>query len=509
MTGSTDGPLAAVDLGSNSFHLVVARSDGGVLRIVDRLKERVALAEGLDERRVLDDESQERGIACLERFGERLVGIPADRVRAAGTNTLRAARNADAFLSRAREALGHEIEVISGAEEARLVYRGVAYTDQPDDGRRLVVDIGGGSTECVVGDGAEVLRADSLRMGCVTFTRGFFPGGKIDEDRMRAARFAASVELEPLLGPIADLGFAEALGSSGTNKEIAAILEAMGEGDGTITPSGLEALDAAVIDAKDIDDLDLPGLSDSRRPVLVGGLAILEAVFEAFRIDVMRPSEGALREGLLQDVLGRSRGEDLRARTVAQLEDRFAIDRAQAERVEATVADFLDQVGEAWGLSDPRIHRAVRWAARLHEVGLAFRHPGYHKHGAYVLENTDLPGFSREEQTLLAGLVRAHRRKFRYEPLEELGGDLGEQAVRVAALLRLAVRVHRSRGAADLERPRLEIADPKGKKAKEKGRGTLVARFSDGTLRERDLLRLDLDAERDRLGRGDVRLEVA
>jgi exopolyphosphatase/guanosine-5'-triphosphate,3'-diphosphate pyrophosphatase len=505
-----DGPLAAVDLGSNSFHLVMARSEGGTLRIVDRLKERVALAEGLDERRMLDDASQERGLACLRRFGERLAGTPAERVRAAGTNTLRAARNADRFLAKARKALGYEIEVISGTEEARLVYQGVARTEQPGEGRRLVVDIGGGSTECVVGEGFQVVRADSLRMGCVTFTKGFFPGGGIDADRLGAARFAASVELEPLLGPIAELGYREAMGSSGTNKEIAGILEAMGVGHGTITRKGLDALADACIDAKEIDDLDLPGLSSSRRPVLIGGLAILMAVFEAFRIDEMRPSEGALREGLLFDLLGRAQGEDLREQSVDALARRYGVDETQAARVRETTLAFLEQVADAWEIGDRRVRQALGWAARLHEVGLAFRHSGYHKHGAYVVEASDLPGFTREEQTLLAGLVRAHRRKFRHEPLEELGGALGEQAVRAATLLRLAVRVHRSRGARDLPRPTLEVRPPEGKKAKkELPRGTLVVRFPPGTLDEHPLLRTDLGAERERLERGGVALEVA
>lgn len=492
-----DAPLAAVDLGSNSFHLVVGKPDGHALRILDKLKERVALAEGLDERRELDEASQERALACLARFGDRIRGLPGERVRAAGTNTLRAARNAEGFLRRAREALGHPVEVISGAEEARLIYQGVAHTEQPRRDRRLVVDIGGGSTECVVGRGFEVLRADSLRMGCVTFSRGFFPDGRIDADRLRAARFAAGLELEPLIGPFADLGHEEVLGSSGTNREVGEILRASGYTGGEITREALLELEADVLKADSFDDLDLPGLSESRRPVLVGGLAILRATFDALGLERMRPTDGALREGLLYELLGRTRGRDLREDTVARLQERFSVGLAQANRVAETLEAFIDDVTDDWELDDPRLRRAGRWAAQLHEIGLAIRHSGYHKHGAYLLENTDLPGFTRGEQRLVAALVLAHRRRFRTEPLEAVGGGLGKRAVRLAALLRIAVRVHRARGATQVPRPTLSARKKR-----------LVATFPPGTLDAHPMLRLDLEAEQERAEKADLELDV-
>jgi exopolyphosphatase/guanosine-5'-triphosphate,3'-diphosphate pyrophosphatase len=493
--GFADGPLAAVDLGSNSFHLVVGEVVGGKVRIVDRLKERVALAEGLDDRRQLDEDSQARAISCLARFGERLVDIPPDRLRAAGTNTLRAASNAGDFLARANEALGHEIDIIEGPEEARLVYLGVARTQAPGERRRLVVDIGGGSTECVVGEGFEVLRADSLRMGCVTFTKGFFPGGKLNRDRFDAARFAASVELEPIVQRFAQLEWRQAIGSSGTILAVSEMLAAAGHTDGSITPKGIAKLRDDILEFRKIDEISLPALAESRRPVIAAGLAILLAVVEQLGVETMETSEGALREGLLYDMLGRTRGEDPRDQTVAQLQHRFAVDKPHAAAVEETFIRLFDQVAADWDIDERRLRRAGEWASRVHEIGLTIRHGGYHKHGAYLIEHTDLPGFARLDQLLVAKLVLNHRRKFRHEELEALGKKLGPQAVRVSVLLRLAALLNRSRSATI---PEVEATAPKKRK--------LELGIANEWLESHPLLEYDLEEEQARLERGSFKL---
>lgn len=465
----TDDPtmVAAVDLGSNSFHMVVARVSGEQLRFVDRLRERVALAEGLDATRELTPEARERALACLVRFGQRLRDFPQGTVRAVGTNTLRQVRDGEELLSRASESLGHPIEVISGREEARLIYLGVAHDVAWQSGHRLVVDIGGGSTEVIIGERYEPVVADSLYMGCVTFSRRFFPDGAITRDAMRQAEISARLELQPIERRYRDLGWRRCLGASGTITAIDEILRATGWSQQGITQQGLRKLRKAVLAAGHTSRLSLPGMPPDRAQVLVGGLAVLTAIFDSLGIDEMTAAHAALREGLLHDLLGRLRHEDVRDATVQRLVTHYEVHVEQAARVQATAVALLDQVAADWGLEGDETRHFLGWAAQLHEIGLSIAWSGYHKHGSYLLEHADMPGFSREDQALLATLVLSHRRKLQRDRLSALPPRLARPALRMSVLLRLAVLLNRARTSrplpplvAQARRDRLDVAFP-------------------------------------------------
>ncbi|MEX1366955.1 MAG: exopolyphosphatase [Nannocystaceae bacterium] len=453
-TAQDASELVAIDLGSNSFHMIIARLVGGHLHVIDRMRERVKLAAGLDDDKQLTDEAQSRALACLERFGQRLRSIPSVRVRAVGTNTLRRARNARDFLARAREALGHPIEIISGREEARLVYLGVAHDLSDDAGRRLVVDIGGGSTELIVGERFETRRTESLHMGCVSYTGRFFADGRLRRESFREATTEAQVELEPIKRDFRHLGWVSAVGSSGTINAIDGILRANGWSDG-ITYAGLRQLRSAMIEQGRMERLSILGLSEERASVLPGGLAILMGVFKSLRIDQMMGASGALREGLLYDTIGRIQHEDVRETTIERLTERFGIDREQAARVRTTAQTFLQQVAYAWELHHPDYGMLLSWAACLHEIGLAVSFSGHHTHGAYLLTHADMPGFSRDQQAFLAALVGGHRRRLKPDRIEALRAAGGDKALRLSALLRLAATLNRGRDPGPL--PTLEV----------------------------------------------------
>jgi len=490
--------IAAVDLGSNSFHMVVARYSHGQLIIVDRLREMVRLAAGLDDQGRLSRDSVARAIACLERFGQRLDHMQAGSVRVVGTNTLRKARRKGAFLDRAREAVGHPIEIISGIEEARLIYLGVAHTTPQEGGHRLVVDIGGGSTELIIGEGLQAKRLESLYMGCVSLSTQHFADGVITDKRLRRARTAAQLELAPVVSRFRRTEWDHAFGASGTMRAVADMLRERGGAGGVITREGLDWLLAACLDAGEVSRLRLPGLAPERADVLPGGLAILVEVFEMLGIEQLRVAEGALREGLLYDLLGRLTDEDARARSVRAMEGRFHVDVAQADRVESTALGLLRQVREDWRLEDGLAEPLLRWAARLHEVGLDISHSHHHRHGAYLLEHADLPGFPREEQRLLAALVGMHRRKLNLEQLEDLVPPWHLKAELLIVLLRLAVLLHRGRAAQALP----EIL------AKARGRSLELA-FPKGWLADHPLTAADLELEVEHLRAARFRLKVA
>lgn len=440
-----DGDLmAALDLGSNSFHMVVARYTLGQLRIVDRLREVVRMAEGLDGQGGLRADVQLRALECLSRFGQRIRDIPPQRVRAVATNTVRALSAPQTFLRPAEAALGHGIEVISGREEARLVYLGVAHAQPPKPGQqRLVMDVGGGSTECIVGSGMEPIERESLQVGCVASTRHFFGNGKLTKKRWKEGLTEVQAEFQQFANLYRTLGWDEALGSSGTIKAVGEICATMKLTKGAILPSALPVLRDRVLAAGHIDAIDLPGLSDDRRPVIAGGLLIVEAAFAVLGLQRMAVSKAALREGVLYDMLGRGGSDDPRDASVAALEQRYGIDVQQADRVEATALHLFDQVAAAWQLeADAR--RLLGWAARLHELGLAIAHSQYQTHGAYVLAHSDIAGFSQQEQRYLAALVRTHRRNVPKSAFDAIPDRLLLQARRSAALLRLAVLLHRS-----------------------------------------------------------------
>ncbi len=456
--------LAAVDLGSNSFHLIVARLQQGQLHVVDRLRDPVRLAAGLDHKQRLQPEAHARAIACLQQFGERLRHLPRSHVRIVGTNALRKAQATGSFLREAQEALGHPIEIISGVEEARLVYLGVSHS-LPDEGQRLVVDIGGGSTEVIIGEGFEALHLESLYMGCVSFSEQYFPQGVISKEHWDAAELAARLELRPVKNRFLKMGWQSAAGASGTIRAIRTVLMANDWCKEGICRSGLDKLHKAILQVDHVSKLDLPGLQDERKAVFPGGVAILYALFETLNIETMRVSDGALREGLLYDAIGRIQHVDVRERTVNSLSERYHIDENHGRRVEETALELWEMVKKDWKLNKDEHPWMLRWAARLAEIGLVIAHSGYQKHGAYLLANSDLPGFSRREQSLLAALVRAHRRKFPVSVFE----SHGKAAQRLCVLLRLAILLHRSRTPLDVERieahaggAEIELVFPKG-----------------------------------------------
>ena len=480
--------LAAVDLGSNSFHMVVARYLLGQLRIVDRIKETVRLAEGLDGEGGLNPDVMPRALDCLARFGQRLDTIPAHRVRAIATNTVRALRNPQGFLMPAETALGHGIEIVAGREEARLIYLGVAHGSPPAEGkRRLVMDIGGGSTEFIIGEGFEAVERESLQMGCIATTRRFFGDGKLSRKRWKEARTEITAEFQQFTSAYRRRGWHDAMGSSGTIKAICDISIALKITKASITAQSLDAIREKLLEFDKLEDIRLPGLSSERRPIIAGGLLVLDAAFSELGIERMYVSDHAMREGVLYDLVGRASETDPREASIVALSNRYGVDPAQAARVEATALRLFDQVEAAWGL-DGDNRRLLSWAARIHELGLAIAHSQYHQHGAYVVEHSDIAGFSRTEQQILAALVRNQRRGVHLGSIEKLPDRLIPNTLRCALLLRLAVLLHRSH-----ERDPLPLAE-----ATADG-DTLSIKLSKRWLEGHPLTRLDLETEREHL----------
>ncbi len=478
--------VAAVDLGSNSFHMIVAQPLDGELRIIDRLREPVRLASGLDADNQLAEDARQRALACLSRFGQRLAGMPSGSVRAVGTNTLRKAKGTDDLLTRAAEALGHPIEVIAGREEARLIYLGVSHSRPALDGRQLVMDIGGGSTEFIIGERFEPLLMESLFMGCVSMTQAYFADGTLSEKAMKRAEIAAGVELQPIKRPFRQLGWQVAAGASGTIRAIGEVVRQMGWSEGTITRDALVRLRRTVVELGHVNKLStLKGLREERAPVFAGGLAVLQAAFNALEIEEMAVADWALREGLIYDLIGRINHEDVRERTILGICQRYGTDVEQAQRIDGTAQTLLHQLAPAWGMvGEECASQLLHWAARLHEIGLVVAHNQYHKHAAYLIENADLPGFSRQEQHLLALLVRVHRRKFADPLFKDLPKGQSERAVRLAVVLRLAVLLHRSRSEQPLPAIGVEASN-----------GHLSLKFPPGWLDQHPLTQADLSQE--------------
>ncbi|RXR05233.1 exopolyphosphatase [Pseudoxanthomonas composti] len=448
--------IAAVDLGSNSFHMVVARYSQGQLRVIDRLRETVRMADGLDGRGGLSEEARLRALECLERFGQRIRDLPHHHVRALATNTVRRLSSPRAFLTPGEAALGHPIEVISGREEARLIYLGVAHAQPPkEDQHRLVIDIGGGSTEFIIGRGFDPVERESIQVGCIASTRRFFPGGKLSKKRWKDALTEIAGELQQFATLYRDLGWQEAIGSSGTSKAIGEICAAMKLTKGAVTAEALPQVRDRLLQVERIEDIDLPGLSGDRRPIIAGGVLILEAAFQALGIERMMVSKAAMREGILYDMIGRGGQNDVREAAVAAQMRRYDVDTRQAQRVEATALSMFEQVRAAWKLEDMDAE-LLSYAARLHEIGLAVAHSQYHVHGAYLLEHSDISGFSRQEQLFLSALVRTHRRNVPKSAFEALPDRRLAAAKRTAALLRLAVLLHRAHEAQPI--PKLDVS---------------------------------------------------
>jgi len=438
--------IAAVDLGSNSFHMIVGELRHGQLAIIDRLRETVRLSEGLQNRGDLARPAKERALQCLSRFGERLRDMHASSVRAAGTSTLRRARDSKAFLAAAEQALGHPIEVISGIEEARLIYSGVTHSMPPFDGLRLVLDIGGGSTELILGQAAVPRALESLHLGCVAVTERYFEGGRLTRAAFDKARLATRLELRPVKAFFRGSQAVQAIGTSGTIIATELVARELGiiESAG-LTREAVEELILRVTEFESIDRIAIPQLSERRAQVWPGGLAILVELLGVLRIGRLQVSDGALREGLLYDQLGRLQHEDARERSVAAMAARYHVDAQQVERVSATAAALLEQCKSEWNLESPLAARILDWAARLHEIGLDISHDGFQRHGAYIAENADMPGLPWTEQRCLAFLIATQRRQIDLGACRRLPESWRRKSLRLALLLRLAVLLNRSR----------------------------------------------------------------
>lgn len=449
--------IAAVDLGSNSFHMIVGELRHGQLMILDRLRETVRLAEGLSTKGELSADARDRALTCLSQFGERLRAMNAGSVRAAGTSTIRRAREDSTFMAEAESALGHPIEVISGIEEARLIYMGVTQSLPPAEGLRLVLDIGGGSTEVILGQGAKPSALESLHMGCVSMTERFFPNGKLTRRGFRKARVAARLELRPVKAFFRGSDRIEAIGTSGTIRSTERVAASLGlQESGAITLATIEDLIDRLLKFDNVAEIRLPGLSERRAQVWPGGLSILAELINVLRIDELHVSDGALREGLLYDLLGRLQHEDARERTIRAMAARYHVDKEQARRVGATAKQLLDQCRNDWQLDSELAAKMIDWGARLHEIGLDISHDGFQRHGAYIAEHADMPGFPRAEQRFLACLIGGQRHSISLRWQKHLPKTWREPALRLVMLLRLAVLLNRSRR--DLEMPPIAVS---------------------------------------------------
>ncbi|MEW6694147.1 MAG: Ppx/GppA phosphatase family protein [Pseudomonadota bacterium] len=444
--------LAALDLGSNSFRLEIGRYHAGHIERVEYLKETVRLGAGLDEHKVLSAAAMERGWACLARFGERLRTFERRQVRAVATQTLREARNRDQFLSRAQQLLGFPIDVIAGHEEARLIYQGVTHLLPHSGERRLVVDIGGRSTEIILGQGYRPQRMESYGLGSVAWSTRYFPGGRVTPTAMRQAVVAATAVLDEALEVFVPGSWDTVYASSGTAGALADMLGLAGYPPGVITREGIDWIADRLVRAGHVDAVRLEGLKDDRRPVLAGGLSVMLALFELFGWQVVHRAQGALRQGALYDLIDRASDQtDVRERTVRWLAQKFAVDAAQAQRVQRVAIALFEQVATP----DPRNGRysqKLAWAAQLHEIGAHISHSSAHRHGAYILDHVDAPGFSLPELHRMSLLVLGQRGKLR--KMEPYFDD--ELFVKQLLCLRLAVLLCHARKDPDIGALRLQ-----------------------------------------------------
>ncbi len=483
MDTTNQDTYATIDLGSNSFHMMVARHSNDKLVIIDEIKEMVRLAGGLNEQQLLSEEAIENGITCLEKFGQRLKEIPSANVRVVGTNTLRQARNGGLFLTRARAALGHSIDIIAGREEARLIYVGVANTIFNDKHKRLVIDIGGGSTEFIIGKSFDPILTESLYMGCVNTTQRFFANGEITGKRMRKAILFARQELETVVSIYKQEGWKLTYGTSGTINAIQQVLTENGWSDSGVTLSALKKLKDKLVDIGQIEKINLPGLTAKRIPVFAGGVAILIGAFEALEIQELSICHGALREGLLYDLMGRRQEKDIRNESVKAMAAQYSVDTDHTGRVKNTANLFFKQLKKNWNLSKSD-NKLINWCCALHTIGLRVAHSQYHKHGAYLVTYSDMPGFSKQEQAQLADLIRFHRRKLNKEEMSLHSQENNGKTNSLCIILRLAVLLHRSRVQDPLPEITLSVDDK-----------TLKLVFPKDWLQEHPLTETDLETE--------------
>lgn len=476
--------VAAVDLGSNSFHMIICSLKDGKLQVIDRLKEMVRLAAGLDHNRNLDQETQEKALACLERFGQRISNFPHHSVRIVGTNTLRLAKNSQQFIVKAEKALGHPIHIISGIEEARLIYQGVAHSLASDANNRFVMDIGGSSTEYIIGQHDTPHTKESLNMGCVTVSQNFFKKGAISKKAFKKATLFAEHHLEPFQATYNRRNWDEAIGASGSLRTISNVLQTSGWSDNGITMQGLEQLVDHLLRLEHIDQIQFPALSIERRPVFIGAVAIVYATFKALDIGQMTVSDGALREGLVYDLVGRIYDHDIRSQTSRMIAERYHTDSKYSERLKETLRYMVNQLDDQPCFNDnPASLQFLDWAADLHEIGFEIAHSQYHKHSAYIIENGDLAGFSKQDQLVLSKLVRSQRKKFSLSRFEDLPTPWRQYMPIMAIVFRLARLLHRNRHS---PRPNFNITI-NGK--------DIVLKFPEKWLEQAPLTHADLEQE--------------
>lgn len=452
--------IAAVDLGSNSFHMVVAQDQHGQLKVIDRMREMVRLGAGLNASGKLSKESKERAIECLQRFGQRLQEMHADSVRVVGTNTLRVAKNSAEFIQRAEDALGHPIQIISGVEEARLIYQGTVHSITGPEGKWLVADIGGGSTEIIIGKQGEPKLMESVQLGCVALSEKYFASGDLDKKKFKKALVAAKLQLQPIISKVKKLGWEHVVGTAGTIRTISELMREFELSERGITYKGINALIEKLQEAGHIDKVSFQSLSKERKPVFAGGIVVLKAIFEELGIKKMMISDGGLREGLLFDLAGRIHHQDTRDRTVYSLMRRYHVDFNHTENIKSTALHLLKKVSQVRKIDDDIAQQFLTWAAELHEIGLDISHSKYHRHGAYLLDNSDLMGFSWNEQRLLACLVGSHRRKINIEAIEQLPARWQDQAMYMIVILRISILINRDRVPKEL--PDIKIEEDKG-----------------------------------------------
>ena len=488
--------LAAIDLGSNSFHLIIARVEHGEIRPVQALAEKVQLGAGL-EHGVLSPEAIERGLECLSRFAQLLETIAVERIRVVGTHALRAAANRYAFTRAAARILGTRVDVIYGREEARLVYLGVAHTLADDAQARLVIDIGGGSTEFIIGQRFEPLRMESLQMGCVSYAETWFPEGRISAERYRRAYDRARLQVFRIRHAYHASHWEECVGASGTLQAIETILAQNAWCASGIDKNGLSELERRLLQYNSVDDIDVPGLAPARRNVIVPGVAITSALFDVLGITHMRTSKGALREGVIYDLVGRLTHEDVRERSVTALMLRHAVDAATADIVERRARLLYTATRKAWQLT-VQDWDLLHWAARTHEIGMSIAHKHFNRHSAYLLRNTDLPGFSQEEQEQLALLALLHRGKLRLELLADVPAAELPRLQYLVCIVRLATCFKYVEQLEQL--PDFSIL------ASERA---LTLEFPEGWLAQHPLTARELECEQEMLGRLDLALSIS
>ena len=436
--------IAAIDLGSNSFHMIVAIKDGGSFQVVDRIKESVRLASGINSHNQLSDEVSELALDCLSRFNQRLKDVSPSCVRVVGTSTMRKIDDNNLFFNKAIDALGHDIEIITGTEEARLVYLGVSQDIENNDVNRLVVDIGGGSTELILGRNAILGMGDSLSMGCVSVTNTFFSNGEINQKKVDKAMLHCSLKLRPMKKWYANSNWELAIGSSGTARALLAIHELMEWSDGFITEEGLDKLLSYLISCHHIDNIKLKALSESRRLVIVGGAIIMKSVFSALKIEKMQVSAFSLREGLLKELLGSDLQKDIKSQTIESLMTNYKVDKVYANMVLETANKMFSQVKAPWSLSSLD-KQLLEWSVSTSEIGLSLNHRGFHKHSAYILNNIDLPGFSRQLTRQLSVIVENQRKKINKKSLDVVSAFKKMNCIYLIVLLRLSLLLHRGR----------------------------------------------------------------